>query len=384
MLEVFVLMAVAVLLAGLYSRYSCKPTLTEIDSGKNKLSDQSTTANLFYFILLICLVCFAGLRTVMNDTGLYIVNFSNIPSALGEIKNIDWAIGANPLFKVWQILIKALISADSHVFIFLSALFTVSLSLAFLRKYSQNFTFSVFVFLGLCVYAFMLAAIKQTMATAIAVWAIPKAWEKKWISAIVLVLIAVFIHPYVFIIAVAFFLGDNVWDKRTVCILLSTVCGVFFIETVADIASAVTEVLGDNYSSEGIIGDHGVNIFRLLVYAVVPVLSLIFKNNLRDCQSKIINVSVNCSIIAFCLMLIAFFANPIVFGRLAGYFDIFICIALPYVLWYGISDSKSRKAIIFIAIPCFCLFYWKYYSKYGTSLFADYYHHISLFELFGG
>ena len=70
-------------------------------------------------------------------------------------------------------------------------------------------------------------------------------------------------------------------------------------------------------------------------------------------------------------------------GRLANYFDIFICISLPYLLRIELITFKQRTIFTIIIFIGFSLFYFTYYNKYlsGLPLTTDIYKHISLFEV---
>ena len=78
----------------------------------NKTISQRTIdlSSIAFVALLIILVCFAGLRTFMNDTATYLSSFEEkVQGGLSGIKSIDWSIGANPLFHFYQILIKSVL-----------------------------------------------------------------------------------------------------------------------------------------------------------------------------------------------------------------------------------------------------------------------------------
>ena len=341
-----------------------------------------------FFALLIILVCFGGLRTFMNDTATYRDAFENkIPGSLSGINSIDWTLGSNPLFSLYQIVLKTVVSSNGQVFIFISSLIVISSMIMFIRKYAENFGFSIFLFISFTVYAFTLAAMKQTMATALAVWAIPLSLNGKRFRAVILILITMFIHPYVVVYFALFFLSKNVWDKRSVIIIVITLATGFVFTSFVAQAINLISLIGDEYDSSWFNGN-GVNIIRVLVYWMTPVLSFIFRRQIREQNNQILNVCVNLSLVSACFMLLASFGGAIMLGRLAQYFDILTCVALPMIISCGFNKSMEKTIVLFIVVIGFLFFYYTYYSKYYPSfsedMFRDYYQHVSIMELFKG
>ena len=141
MTEVLVLLVVCSIMGYVYSRFT-KPTLASDGTLKQ---NKNALASLLFIVILFALVSFSGLSTCMNDTATYMVAFENkIPNTLGGIFNIDWSIGANPLFTIYQILLKTIISDSANVFIFITSCIVTTSMLLFLKKYSLNFGYSLF------------------------------------------------------------------------------------------------------------------------------------------------------------------------------------------------------------------------------------------------
>ncbi len=333
-----------------------------------------------YCILILILVFFSGMRTVMNDTATYLSTFNNVPSKLSAIAEIKWNLGANPGFEIYRIILKSVGITNGSLFLLITSLFVTTSYVVFLRKYSVDFPITIYLLIASTTYGFTLAAIKQTIAIGIAVWAISALLDGKRRKFVLLTLLASTFHPYILIFLVAPLFIKEVWSKRTVAVLVAVLlAGSVFGPFVEGLLN-VTEAIGDEYETEFLLGA-GVNIFRLLVYMVVPVLSFIFKAQLKSKNSPAINLIVNFSVISMCFMILASFGGANMFGRMANYFDLFNCLALPVVLAYGMSD-KNAKVIKYVAIACYAVFYYTYYAKYSTAWNADYYQHISLIELF--
>ena len=151
MTEVFILLAVCSIMGCFYYELT-KPILA--DGYNIKKKNNKAFATLLFIIILCTLICFSGLRTRMNDTNTYMRLFvERVPHSLAGILDVDWEIGMNPLFRIYQILLKVFISESSNVFIFVTSCIVTTSMVMFLKKYSLNFGYSLFLFL-----AFVLAA----------------------------------------------------------------------------------------------------------------------------------------------------------------------------------------------------------------------------------
>ncbi len=388
MLEVFILLVACTIIAYMTSAMNRRAlgeggSLFEVSRSRAQI-----LGNLCFAVLLIIMVFFSGTRTWMNDTATYISNFARkVPDALSGLGEVDWSIGANPAFQVYQIILRSLITKSGSGFIFVTASIVVSSYLIFLRKYSRDFGYSVYMFIAFLVYAFSMAAMKQTMAVAIAIWSIPLYLNNKKIRAALMIFLAVLVHPYVVLYFALFFATKNIWDRKTVCLIgLTLLMGAFystFVDSVLSIASAI----GDEYDMELFMGE-GISIFRLMVYAVPPILSFIYRDNIRKNGNGFTYLCINFSIISFCFCFLAGFGSPILFGRMANYFDIFQCLTLPIVFCDGMRKRTDRIIVMAISFLAFTYFYYTYYNKYaiswGTPFTGCFYRHISIFDLVFG
>ena len=86
------------------------------------------------------LASFSGFRSEYNDTAVYLYNFSNdIPQSFDRIVNIDWSLGQNPGFIIYQIFIKQFISTNQYVFILFTSTIVTYL---FVKSFCRDHRFS--------------------------------------------------------------------------------------------------------------------------------------------------------------------------------------------------------------------------------------------------
>lgn len=344
----------------------------------------------FLFLsLVLTLVCFSGLRSRMNDTETYINTFSSrVPSSLDAISEIDWSVGRNPLFVVYQILIRTFVSSNAHVFLFLTSMFITTSFLLFIYRYSADFGFSVFIYIAFTSYAFTMGAMKQSIAAAMAIWTVPLFLKKHYFKAFFLIFAAMLFHPYVVIFLLVPLLTKGIWDGHTLLLLLLTVAGVALYGTVIVRVLSLTASIGDDYDITLFTQGNTVNVFRFFFYLIVPLLSFIYRRQLRRMNSHFANVSINLCVVSACVMVFARIGDANMFGRMASYFDVFQCLAIGYIFTNGVKGTNVGLLFKFVLIPCYCFFYFTYYQKYVSAWEIGWdgcvYRHISLMELFMG
>ena len=98
-----------------------------------------------YILLVVVLSCFAGLRTSYNDTGMYLRGFASVPTLaefLGDPDNLNPF--KNPLFMFYRSALRE-ITGNAQVLIFTTSVFTQICFIKFIKRYSDAFTFSIFI-----------------------------------------------------------------------------------------------------------------------------------------------------------------------------------------------------------------------------------------------
>lgn len=377
MFYVYLLLIVCTVLAYLYS---FGVTEKVIVNGDNKIvkKEPNLIAKFAFVALATYMILFAGLRNETNDTLIYANNFRELTTSY---EGLDWSLGNNPLFMVYQITIKRFISSNPNMFFLITSSLVIVSYILFFKRYSVNFGLSIYILIAFSLYAFTMAAIKQSMSIAIAIWAVPQIINKKYFRALLLIAAATLFHAFAFLYFVAFFLTKSVWDKRAVFIIIATiVVGAFFSVFVGSALDFTSTIGGNVYTSEDF--STGTSLLRVIVYIVPSVLTFIYRERIRQENNQFLNMSVNLSLVAACFMVLAGIGGANLTGRLAGYFDIFICFSLPATVKYGITSKQTRDTVTVIIFIALAVFYYSYYYKFQQAypgFFTDYYNHRSLF-----
>ena len=313
---------------------------------------------LFYTIMAIGLILFAGLRIVYNDTGTYRALYNNTVMNMENYATlwdgINWMkIGDNPGFVfVMRLMARLNFSVQSFTMVFTA--FYVGVNLWFFRKYSCNLWLSVLLYITFAGYIFSLAAIKQCTAMALCLIATDRAINKKYLRFLLFVLIACLFHPYALMYLVVPFLFFRPWSKYTVFMLIIFGLLGLSMESLLGTLLNVTDMLGENYSADSFIGE-GVNPFRLLVTAVPAVLALMTAEQIAQNDERDKYVIVNLTMLNAEIMFVALFGTANYFARLANYFIPFQAVSIPWLLKH--YDYQGRKTIVLLAVTGYTLFF---------------------------
>lgn len=310
---------------------------------------------LWLFIVTVMAV-FAGLRVKYNDTAAYYETYKFLQSGTINFNNFNWNPGANPGFNLVNTFLKHF-GFSPNGFFMVYSLTTYGIYIWFIRKYSTDFSMSMFLFVCL-VFTFPLAAIKQCVAVAFCLLAVDKAINKKWFWFIFWLLIAETFHAYSFLYIMVPLLFFLPWEniKTYVWIVIFFLVGLFVRPLLGTVLS-ITEALGDGFIAEDLLR-RGVHPFRLAVCLVPLVLSFILRKKILNPDYEMKredNICMNLSFLNGELMFVALFGTANYFARLANYFYIFPVIALPRL--FNMVHPRWRTPLKLVAIVCYFMFF---------------------------
>ncbi len=348
MFKLLVVFAVAMVLAYI----SEMNTRAIVASGQ----DYSPRKDWAYVSLTIVLTLFAGLRTSYNDTWGYMAGFRMAPTItefLAKPENLNPF--KNPLFNAFVSLLRTVTDND-QLFVMIISIQNQAFLMRFFKRYSDNFLFSVFIYMTLGTYVFSLAAMKQITAMAILTLAFPCLEKKQWLRYYLIVLIAMLVHTYAVAFAVIPLFRAKPWGFFTFVFI--AVVGVVMV----NFETAITEFmeqandLGKTLAEFEVFSDTTINVFRLGVYAVPPLISLVFQKWVLKDASPMDNVFVHMSIISLAFMSLGTQAGANMFGRMANYFELGTICCLPWMLKKTFNE-RSYRFVLRVACACFMGFF---------------------------
>lgn len=355
-----------IFLFSLFFAYMTEKTTT----GQYMINKQRYDNKIYYFLLLLTLILPVGLRRIYNDTGAYINNFLNSPG-VNEIWNSrEMYILSNPAFKLYNSVIRE-VTDNYHVFLMIPAIFVQYSFVSTIRRYSSSFTLGIGLYLCLGTYVLTMAAMKQVIATGIVMLAIPSLMDRKWTKYYLLIFIAFMFHTYSIAFVILPLFLDKPWNFRTLLFLASII---FIINNFESVIGSFLEYANDSgkYVAEYEIFDNAqINIFRVMVYAVVPIMALLLYAYLfRGSYPEHYNVFINMSIISCAVMSIGTVNGANMFGRMANYFEMGTICSMPWIIHRAFT-RRSARVIYLIATLCF-LFYFYYAYEIALDFDAEY------------
>lgn len=320
-------------------------------------------------IYLICVIIFmslmAGLRLSYNDTEAYIIGFQNSETIKAFLSNPEnLTLTSNPLFYGIQSLVHTFTN-NVNTFFLLCGFFQNILIVRFIKMHSRIdcFVYSMLLYVCLGMFMFSLAAQKQILAMAILTLALEKLFEKKYVTYYLIVIVAGLVHTYAFLFLFLPLFGKEIWNFRTYLLVFLTVFIMYTFQNSIETLLEIADQIGKGIDEASVFGS-GMNIFRVLVYGVVPVTTFLFKKRLSNLLNYEECVFVQMTILSFMFMLLGSINGANMFGRSGYYFSLgYICI-LPSIIKQLFTD-QSAKIVLFITCISFILFFC--YDSFGFN-----------------
>lgn len=346
-------------------------------NGRYGINKPQTRENRFLFVLLILVLAMPiALRRSYNDTGAYIRSFQQADTLGGVLESGTLHIMENPAFLVYEALVRTF--TDNYLLFFLfPAIFVQYSYLRFIRRHCPNFLVGVLIFLFLGTYTFSIAAMKQTLAMAILLYAVDALIDRKMHQFFLLVFIAFLFHTYAIAFLILPLCTVRPWSPRTFLLLLGVYAVMINFNSFIEGFLEVANESGKSISSEEIIGTASINPIRVAVYAVVPIMALVFRQRLfHGTTSREHNIMINMSIITVAIMSIGLVNAANMFARMGQYFEFGLICGLPWML-HKIFDRRSERLMAAIALACFLGYF--LYANLVQLYFDDHFSRYSLF-----
>jgi len=332
--------------------------LSQRESMKYTQTDGRKHWDIFLILLIIFLVLFAGLRTAYNDTANYAKGFQNsvtIREFLSDSDNLD--LLHNPLFYGFQALIRTF-TDNTSVFFIICALVVNILNVRFIKRNTdtQDFAMSMFLYVTLGTLMLSLAAQKQSLAMSVLTLALTQLFDKHYVKYYIIVFIAGLIHSYAWLFLFLPLLDCKPWTIRTYILLLGTIIIMNTFEGTIMTIIEVADQIGKNVSIDEVFDGNRMNIFRVLVYAMIPLATLIFKKMLDEQLERKECIFIQMCIISLMFMMMGTMNGANMFGRSANYFEMGMICVMP-VMIRKLFTKKSAFIVFVISILCFSSFY---------------------------
>lgn len=219
-------MSIFVVIALIGFMLSCRRRPTVLTAGSSNIRIDSEHLYLVSCMTVMFAICALRDITVGVDTKIYVDSF------LDDKVLLETVAGSNKFEIGYRLFIAflRLFSNDPHVFVFASSLVMFVGTYSFIEKNCKgSYCLSLLIFSAFIYYSYF-SAIRQSIAMAIAINSFGYICDRKWVKAILLIILGAVFH-YTALILLAFIpLILTKWTKRKVAfaLLLSVIATVFF------------------------------------------------------------------------------------------------------------------------------------------------------------
>ena len=336
--------------------------ITLVVRQENVLGKKEIRANWLFAICVFAPIFIqASFRGDIGDSNSYRKMFGELPNTINELVAYIPTVTKDKGFFFLSGLIKIIFGSNTIVYFLILALLQSIVLVAVYRKYSSEYLVSIFLFVASTDYlSWMFNGIRQFTAVTLLFAASGLMLKKKWISTLVIILLASTIHQSALLmIPIVIIAQGKAWNKRSVIFLVAAMIAIVFVNQFTNILdNMMQETQYANVVSDwNEWGDDGTNVLRVLVYSIPTILSLIGIKYIQAEDDPVINFCTNMSIISTGIYIISMFTSGIFIGRLPIYASLYNYILLPWEIDHMFT-KESKRLIMIVMVAAYLVFYW--------------------------
>lgn len=338
--------------------------ISNITSKQVKISEkiyENRSRLLIAIIAILPIIIFAGCRSSVADTSVYIASFNDYPNNLSSAYNMIFdSTHRDPGFLFISVLIKQFISTDYTVWLSIIAVISGIGVMIPLYKYSCNFGVSIFLFVASCQFTWMFNGMRQFLVASIIFGCTGLLLRRRFIPYAIIVCLLSTIHTSALILLPIYFIvTGEPWDKRTMLFIGLIILAMMFTSQFTGLLEDAVE--NTNYANsmeEFKSTDDGTSIMRIAVESVPIVIAFMYRNKIKDKLTPIIKLSINMSLVSSGLYIISKIARSgIMLGRLPIYFSMYNLILLPWLI-KNIFNKEEKRLVYYLMIVLYLVFFY--------------------------
>lgn len=321
-------------------------------------------------LLVVPYILWAGFRVRgYGDTGLYMASFNRFPSSISSIPNYLSTISKDKGYPVLAIVFKSIFGNRQVLFfLFIATIQLIIIALIY-RKYSEDYWLSIFVFIASTDYmSWMHNGMRQFLAVTIIFAATPLILKKKYVWALMLILLAATFHLSALLMIPIFLIAQGkAWNWRTWVLLAAAIAVLFFVDRFTGLLDTLlsdtqySNVVSDWTDWE----DNGTNPVRVLIYSIPTILSFIGLRYVHEEGDALINMSVGLSICSTAIYLVSMVTSGIFVGRIPIYMSLYATgILLPWMIDHMFTDNSRRLVKVAAVVLYTAFFYYQMHIQW--------------------
>lgn len=330
---------IAILLICMLLSFSKRRRYAHIDTYSDPYSDPYSYSLFLIVVFVVVLIFVEGLRHGYEDTANYKGTYNK--SIDGDLETLLRS-SKEPGFVLIQWLLKRL-SSEPQFFILVVAAFLNTADVWFIKKYSTDLSFSLYLYFLLAFLANM-NGIRQLTAATFMMLAFRWVVEKKYVRYVLLVALLSTIHRSILVvIPLILVFGGRRWNIFAILFLLFCLFSAVVPGPINALIGALAE---DDYA--GYITGYTANasIINVFIEAVPLILGLFYHvNNMggNKNNSRAIDILINMQIVRFGFMLLA--TGMAQYARIGMYMKNVTALLVPFLIdrVFGGKDKQIVK-----------------------------------------
>ena len=293
------------------------------------------------------------------DTYSYISDFMRTTASWDNIIAIIQGTGKDKGFYIVRVVLRFLLGDHYRIYLGTIAGFCLLCVFSMYRKHSSNLFITTFLFIASGEFVMWTHnGTRQFIAVSMIFAATDLLLKKKYIPYIAVILLASTFHGSALImLPVIFVVQGKAWNMKAILMMLSILALTASTNLLNDLLLSVMENSQYAGDVDTLFATGGVNGFRVLVFAIPPMMALLFRREIIRLNIPLINLAVNMSIVSLGVYIIGMFTSGIYIGRLPIYFSLFNYILLPWIIERFFTKSSAN--LIYLAlISCYMVYYY--------------------------
>ena len=293
------------------------------------------------------------------DTRSYYNHYMREAGTWESIVKIYHGDGKDKAFYIYTAILKAILGDRVRVYLGVISGVSLLLMMTVYRKHSCNLFITMFLFLASGDYVqWTHNGIRQFIAVSITFAATDLLLKRKLILYYLVVGFASLFHGTALImIPVSLMVLGKPWNGKMILFMLAVFAAGSSLDTLmGGLISLMesTQYAGDVHA---LMETEGLNVVRVLVFCVPPLMALCFRRQITAMNVPIINLAVNMSVVSMGAYIIASFTSGIFIGRIPVYFSLYNYLLLPWMI-ERFFEKNSAKLIYLALIGCYMGFYY--------------------------
>lgn len=305
----------------------------------NNIQNSSQLKKIYLTIIFIPLLLLSALRapTVGTDTQNYLNGFN-------AIKNTDFANIFNVVrYERGYVLLNWIsknISDYEQIILIVTSSIVLFGVFYFIYRHSTNVILSVYLYLTLYLYFFSFNGIRQAIAMSIIVWGFHFIVQRKFISYLIIIILATLFHETSLLLITLYFIYDLKLDFKNIMTILGSFLFIFIsVEYLIDYILGFSRSLSYIETPE-LTMERGGLLFPLINISIL--LFVIYIKNISNINDKQLSFYIYIILLGVLSSILSMKVYKLL--RLNYYFLIFYIVAIPYAITF--IDNKKRKLVI--------------------------------------